>query len=140
MTDQTHARRPARTRGATSRGLPRGAAASCRPTSTGSSPGSTSPCGWRGPTSSGRCGTRCVEIPYGETASYGEIARRIGRPGAARAVGLANGHNPVAIIVPCHRVIGADGSLTGYGGGLDRKQTLLQLERDHFTPRLALPV
>ena len=53
-------------------------------------------------------------------------------------VGLANGQNPVAIIVPCHRVIGADGSLTGYGGGLDRKQILLQLERDHFTPRLAL--
>jgi methylated-DNA-[protein]-cysteine S-methyltransferase len=81
-----------------------------------------------------------VEIPYGETASYGEIAGRIGKPGAARAVGLANGHNPVGIIVPCHRVIGANGSLTGYGGGLDRKQTLLQLEKDHFTPRLAIPV
>jgi len=80
-----------------------------------------------------------LEIPYGETASYGEIARRVGKPGAARAVGLANGQNPVAIIVPCHRVIGADGSLTGYGGGLDRKVTLLQLERDHVTPRLALP-
>jgi len=79
-----------------------------------------------------------TEIPYGETISYGEIARRVGRPGAARAVGLANGQNPVAIVVPCHRVIGADGSLTGYGGGLDRKQILLQLERDHFTPRLAL--
>jgi len=80
-----------------------------------------------------------LEIPYGETASYGEIARRVGKPGAARAVGLANGQNPVAIIIPCHRVIGADGSLTGYGGGLDRKVTLLQLERDHVTPRLALP-
>jgi methylated-DNA-[protein]-cysteine S-methyltransferase len=79
-----------------------------------------------------------VEIPYGETTSYGEIARRVGKPGAARAVGLANGQNPIAIIVPCHRVIGADGSLTGYGGGLDRKVTLLELERDHATPRLAL--
>jgi methylated-DNA-[protein]-cysteine S-methyltransferase len=78
------------------------------------------------------------EIPYGETTSYGEIARRVGKPGAARAVGLANGQNPIAIIVPCHRVIGADGSLTGYGGGLDRKVTLLELERDHFTPRLSL--
>jgi methylated-DNA-[protein]-cysteine S-methyltransferase len=77
-----------------------------------------------------------LEIPYGETASYGEIARRIGKPGAARAVGVANGHNPIAIVVPCHRVIGADGSLTGYGGGLHRKQILLDLERDHFTPRL----
>lgn len=78
------------------------------------------------------------DIPYGTTASYAEIARRIGRPGAARAVGWANGHNPVSIIVPCHRVIGADGSLTGYGGGLQRKERLLQLERDHGTPRLAL--
>jgi methylated-DNA-[protein]-cysteine S-methyltransferase len=79
-----------------------------------------------------------IEIPYGETQSYGEIARRVGKPGAARAVGMANGHNPIGIIVPCHRVIGADGSLTGYGGGLDRKRILLQLERDHDTPRLAL--
>jgi methylated-DNA-[protein]-cysteine S-methyltransferase len=69
-----------------------------------------------------------LEIPYGETVSYGEIARRIGDPGAARAVGLANGRNPVALIVPCHRVIGADGSLTGYGGGLERKRFLLDLE------------
>jgi methylated-DNA-[protein]-cysteine S-methyltransferase len=68
------------------------------------------------------------EIPYGETTSYGEIARRIGSPSAARAVGLANGRNPVALIVPCHRVIGADGSLTGYGGGLERKRLLLDLE------------
>lgn len=67
-------------------------------------------------------------IPYGQTASYGEIAAQIGRPGASRAVGLANGRNPVGIIVPCHRVIGADGTLTGYGGGLDRKQWLLSLE------------
>src|SRR5581483_9467359 len=67
-------------------------------------------------------------IPYGETVSYGEVARRIGEPGAARAVGLANGRNPIAVIVPCHRVIGADGSLTGYGGGLERKRFLLDLE------------
>jgi methylated-DNA-[protein]-cysteine S-methyltransferase len=68
------------------------------------------------------------EIPYGETASYGEIARRVGEADAARAVGVANARNPIALIVPCHRVIGADGSLTGYGGGLDRKRLLLDLE------------
>jgi methylated-DNA-[protein]-cysteine S-methyltransferase len=67
-------------------------------------------------------------IPYGETISYGELARRVGDPGAARAVGLANGRNPLPVIVPCHRVIGADGSLTGFGGGLDRKRRLLELE------------
>ena len=67
-------------------------------------------------------------IPYGETRAYGQIARALGQPGAARAVGLANNHNPVPIIVPCHRVIGADGSLTGYGGGLPRKRKLLDLE------------
>ncbi len=69
-----------------------------------------------------------LEIPYGETASYGEIARRVGAPDAARAVGLANARNPIAIIVPCHRVIGSDGSLTGFGGGLHRKRYLLELE------------
>jgi methylated-DNA-[protein]-cysteine S-methyltransferase len=69
-----------------------------------------------------------TEIPYGTTASYGEIARRIGRPDAARAVGLANGQNPISVIVPCHRVIGADGKLVGYGGGLERKRLLLELE------------
>jgi len=69
------------------------------------------------------------DIPYGETISYGELARRIGEPSASRAVGLANGKNPVAIVVPCHRVIGADGSLTGYGGGMDRKRFLLGLEQ-----------
>jgi len=69
------------------------------------------------------------EVPYGETISYGELARRVGNPKASRAVGLANGRNPVAIIVPCHRVIGADGSLTGYGGGLDRKVWLIEHER-----------
>ncbi|WP_078971008.1 methylated-DNA--[protein]-cysteine S-methyltransferase [Streptomyces chattanoogensis] len=68
-------------------------------------------------------------IPYGTTVSYGELAERLGAPTAARAVGLANGRNPVGIIVPCHRVVGADGSLTGYGGGLDRKRRLLAFER-----------
>jgi methylated-DNA-[protein]-cysteine S-methyltransferase len=69
-----------------------------------------------------------LTIPYGETRSYGEIATQIGRPDRARAVGAANGSNPVSIIVPCHRVIGADGSLTGYGGGLERKRWLLDHE------------
>ncbi len=69
------------------------------------------------------------EIPYGETATYGDIARRIGRPKAFRAVGSANHSNPISIIVPCHRVIGAGGKLTGYGGGLDVKQKLLELEQ-----------
>jgi methylated-DNA-[protein]-cysteine S-methyltransferase len=78
-------------------------------------------------------------IPYGETRSYGELADQVGKPGAARAVGLANGRNPIGIIVPCHRVIGADGALTGYGGGLHRKQALLELERDRHAPRLPLP-
>jgi methylated-DNA-[protein]-cysteine S-methyltransferase len=68
------------------------------------------------------------DIPFGETVSYGTIARRIGHPAASRAVGAANGRNPIAIIVPCHRVIGADGSLTGFGGGLDRKRWLLTHE------------
>ena len=67
-------------------------------------------------------------IPYGETVSYAEIARRVGRPSAVRAVGAANGANPIAIVIPCHRVIGANGTLTGYGGGLDRKRALLLLE------------
>jgi methylated-DNA-[protein]-cysteine S-methyltransferase len=67
-------------------------------------------------------------IPYGETISYGELAARVDRPGAARAVGAANGQNPIAIVVPCHRVIGADGSLTGFGGGLPWKRCLLDLE------------
>jgi methylated-DNA-[protein]-cysteine S-methyltransferase len=68
-------------------------------------------------------------IPRGATLSYGELAKRIQQPSASRAVGLANGRNPVSIVIPCHRVIGADGSLTGYGGGLERKQWLLQHER-----------
>jgi methylated-DNA-[protein]-cysteine S-methyltransferase len=68
------------------------------------------------------------QIPYGTTTTYGEIAERIGKPGRARAVGTANGRNPIAIVVPCHRVIGAGGKLTGYGGGLERKRELLVLE------------
>ena len=70
-------------------------------------------------------------IPVGHSISYGALAARIGRPGASRAVGLANGANPIAIVVPCHRVIGADSSLTGYGGGLERKRWLLAHERAH---------
>ena len=69
------------------------------------------------------------EIPFGDTASYGELAARIGQPTASRAVGLANGRNPIAIVVPCHRVIGAAGGLIGYAGGLDRKRWLLDHER-----------
>ena len=72
---------------------------------------------------------RCLqEIPYGATATYGEIARRIGRPGAVRAVGAACGANPIALAIPCHRVIGAGGNLTGFGGGLALKEKLLRLE------------
>jgi methylated-DNA-[protein]-cysteine S-methyltransferase len=67
-------------------------------------------------------------IPYGSTATYAEIAARIGRPGACRAVGRANAMNPIAIVVPCHRVVGSDGSLTGYAGGIEMKRALLDLE------------
>jgi methylated-DNA-[protein]-cysteine S-methyltransferase len=70
-------------------------------------------------------------IPYGETTSYGEIAKRIGRPKAMRAVGAANGRNPIPIIIPCHRVIGSSGDLTGFGGGLDTKEALLRLEAEN---------
>jgi methylated-DNA-[protein]-cysteine S-methyltransferase len=77
--------------------------------------------------------TALCGIPYGETISYLELAKRIGNPNAVRAVGLANGANPIAIIVPCHRVIGANGSLTGYGGGLPIKKALLALERGERT-------
>jgi methylated-DNA-[protein]-cysteine S-methyltransferase len=69
-----------------------------------------------------------ADVPYGTTRSYGEQARRLGAPGAARAVGAANGRNPLPIVLPCHRLVGADGSLTGYGGGLDIKRALLDLE------------
>jgi methylated-DNA-[protein]-cysteine S-methyltransferase len=74
------------------------------------------------------------EIPYGETISYGTLARRIGRPTASRAVGAANGRNPLPIVVPCHRVIGSTGALTGFGGGLHLKEGLLALERRHAPP------
>ncbi|MER7173156.1 methylated-DNA--[protein]-cysteine S-methyltransferase [Streptomyces mesophilus] len=70
-----------------------------------------------------------LKIPYGETRSYGELAEALGNPAASRAVGLANGKNPIGIIVPCHRVVGANGSLTGYGGGIERKRQLLDFER-----------
>ena len=70
-------------------------------------------------------------IPYGQTISYGELARRVGSPKGSRAVGLANGANPISIVVPCHRVIGSNGKLTGYGGGLENKERLLALEREH---------
>jgi methylated-DNA-[protein]-cysteine S-methyltransferase len=73
--------------------------------------------------------TALRDIPYGETISYGELAERIGKPSASRAVGLANGKNPIGIIVPCHRVVGSKGDLTGYGGGIERKRFLLDFER-----------
>jgi len=79
-----------------------------------------------------------TKIPFGKTWSYGQLAKRIGNPNGSRAVGLANGRNPIAIIVPCHRVIGADGSLTGFGGGIDRKQWLLTHEGYPGTRALAL--
>jgi methylated-DNA-[protein]-cysteine S-methyltransferase len=81
------------------------------------------------------------QIPCGETWSYGQLARYIGNPAAVRAVGLANGANPIGIVVPCHRVIGADGSLTGYGGGIERKRWLLAHERVQLRPsqNLTLP-
>lgn len=75
-------------------------------------------------------------IPYGQTTSYGDIAARIGRPRAVRAVGAANGRNPIPIVVPCHRVIGAGGDLTGFGGGLDTKEALLRLESEHAGTQL----
>ncbi|MBL8973674.1 MAG: methylated-DNA--[protein]-cysteine S-methyltransferase [Myxococcales bacterium] len=80
-----------------------------------------------------------TQIPYGETISYGELARRVGQPDAARAVGMANNRNPIAIVVPCHRVVGADGRLVGFGGGLPRKQWLLQHEAAHREFKLTSP-
>ena len=91
------------------------------------------PLGPAGPSSSSRAGSALAEIPYGETRSYGQQADRIGRPDRARAVGAANGANPIAIILPCHRVIGADGSLVGFGGGLETKRRLLDLEAGILT-------
>ena len=75
------------------------------------------------------------EIPCGTTISYAQLAQRIGHPGAVRAVGLANGANPVGVVVPCHRVIGSDGSLTGYGGGIERKRWLLDHEKRAYPQR-----
>ena len=86
------------------------------------------PIGLEGTPFQGRCGRRSAAIPFGETISYAELARRVGRAGAFRAVGQANGRNPVAIVVPCHRVVAADGTIGGYGGGLDRKRWLLTHE------------
>jgi methylated-DNA-[protein]-cysteine S-methyltransferase len=80
------------------------------------------------------------DIPYGRTTTYGELATEIGQPAASRAVGLANGRNPLAIIVPCHRVIGRDGTLTGFGGGLDRKRWLLEHEQGVLAERSGQPV
>jgi methylated-DNA-[protein]-cysteine S-methyltransferase len=79
-----------------------------------------------------------TRIPFGQTRSYGQLAKRLGNPNGSRAVGLANGRNPIAIIVPCHRVIGADGSLTGFGGGIERKQWLLTHEGQPCTQALPL--
>lgn len=94
------------------------------------------PLAWDGTAFQRAVWSALLEIPYGETRSYGELAREIGRPRASRAVGAANGRNPIAIVVPCHRVIGSDGSLTGFGGGVQRKELLLGLERDVARPRM----
>ena len=81
-----------------------------------------------------------LDIPFGQTSTYAEVARRIGRPRAVRAVGAANGQNPISIVVPCHRLIGANGDLTGYGWGLERKRSLLELEGADLGRRPAKPV
>ena len=73
------------------------------------------------------------EIPYGETRSYKQVAEMIGRPEASRAVGMANSKNPILVLTPCHRIVGSDGKLTGYAGGLEIKKTLLELEKDHVS-------
>ena len=90
-----------------------------------------------GPAFHQRVWRELCNIPYGETISYGELARRIGSPNASRAVGRANGANPIAIVIPCHRVIGSNGKLTGYGGGLPRKEFLLALEHKQMPLPLA---
>ena len=87
-----------------------------------------------------QCWRALLDIPYGETRRYGDIARVIGHPQAFRAVGMSNNRNPVAIIVPCHRVIASGGSLCGYGGGLDIKRKLLDLEQAHVHPSLPLGI
>lgn len=81
-----------------------------------------------------------TSIPYGTTTTYGKIAADVGRPAASRAVGMANGRNPISIIVPCHRVIGSNGTLTGYGGGLHRKEFLLSMERGRQPARVETPI
>ena len=90
----------------------------------------TMPLDLRGTDFQKRCWKALLNIPYGETKSYADIARAVGSPRAFRAVGMANHYNPVAIVVPCHRVIASDGKLGGYGGGLQCKETLLRLERE----------
>jgi len=87
-----------------------------------------------------KCWQALLDIPYGETRTYGDIAQAIGHPHAFRAVGMSNNRNPVAIVVPCHRVIASDGSLCGYGGGLNVKRKLLDLERAHIRPSLPLEI
>ncbi len=79
-------------------------------------------------------------IPYGEKVTYGQLATTIGRPTASRAVGLATGRNPISVVVPCHRVVGSNGKLTGYGGGIERKRLLLEHERQRTQPTLASPI
>jgi len=87
-----------------------------------------------------KCWRALLDIPYGETRSYRDIARAIGHPQAFRAVGMSNNRNPIAIVVPCHRVIASDGSLCGYGGGLDIKRKLLDLEQTRSQPTLMLGI
>ena len=108
-------------------------AASSTSTSTAGARTSTCRSRWREAPSSAACGAALQDIPYGETISYGEQARRLGPPATPRNVGATNGRNPISIIVPCHRVVGSDGSLTGYGGGLERKRLLLDLEAGALT-------
>jgi methylated-DNA-[protein]-cysteine S-methyltransferase len=94
-----------------------------------------------GPAFHQRVWRELCNIPYGKTISYGELARRIGSPNASRAVGRANGANPIPIVIPCHRVIGSNGRLTGYGGGLPRKEFLLALERKQMSgEQMPLPL
>jgi methylated-DNA-[protein]-cysteine S-methyltransferase len=87
-----------------------------------------------------QCWRALLDIPYGETRSYREIAQAIGHPHAFRAVGMSNNRNPIAIVVPCHRVIASDGTLCGYGGGLDLKRKLLDLEQSNLRPALPLGI
>ena len=108
-------------------------------TSKASSRTSTPSLIWSARRSRRACGRGLLAIPYGQTRSYGQQAHQINHPTATRAVAAANGQNKIAVIVPCHRVIGSDGRLTGYGGGLPRKEWLLQLERSGAVPRDLFP-